>query len=140
MKIDVNFDFFCIFFSFSLEVGDDSFELRKQMIAISFLIDVPMPIEIVSLDSSSVISQDNAIDIDHRYQYPSKVILGLKQFIDKTLHHPRSYTLPWVLSCHSDNQNLRINVLIYEKSLDFVAENSSGKLRPCEMQAFVHFA
>jgi hypothetical protein len=140
VKIDINVDSFCIFFSFSLEVGDDSFELRKEMIAICLLIDVPMPIEVIPLDSSSVISQDNTIDIDHGYQYPSKIIISLKQSIDKTLHHPRSDTLPGVLSRHSDNQNLGINVLIYQKSLDFIAENGSGNFHPCEMQTFVHFA
>lgn len=53
-----------------LEIAHDSYDLWKKMIAISILIDKPMPIKVIAKQSCSIIADDNPVDIDHRHQNP----------------------------------------------------------------------
>lgn len=112
MEIDKDLNFLCMFFLLSFEVGCDTFEFRKKMIAISILIDVPMSIEIIALHSCSVIAKDDSIDVDHWYEDPSDIIGSVHESIDETLHQPRSNTFSRMLSRHDDCNRIGISMII----------------------------
>lgn len=113
-----------ILLSFPLEIGNNSLEFRKEMISIGILINIPMSIEVITLHSSPIVAEYNSINVHHGYQHPTQTILRLQQPIDEALHHPRPHTLSGMLPRHSHHDSTAIDVLIHQKCLDFIAQNS----------------
>ena len=56
MKIDEDLYFSRILLSLTLKIIYNSLEFWKEMISISILIDIPMPIEVIPLHSSPIIA------------------------------------------------------------------------------------
>jgi len=70
MKVKKHLDFLrVLFFKFSYIVENARY-LRKHFLFFRMLIDIPISVEIVTQNSSSVISELNSINIDHGNHYP----------------------------------------------------------------------
>ena len=115
MEVYEYFYLFGVLLLLSFEVRDYSLQFWEQVIPISVFLDVPVPIEIVALNTCSVIAQNHSINVDQRQQDPAIRIWIFYQFLDKALHHPRSHTLSRVLPRHSHNHNITASILVYNK-------------------------
>lgn len=124
VKVYEYFYLFGVLLLLSFEVRDYSFQLWEKVIPVRVFLDVPVSIEIITLNSCPVISQDHSIDIDHRQQDPTIRIRIFHQFLNKSLHHPRSHTLSRVLPSHSHNHNITACILVYNKCFYLIAQNS----------------
>lgn len=118
------FYLFGVLLLLSFEVRDYSFQLWEKVIPVRVFLDVPVSIEIITLNSCPIIAQDHSIDIDHRQQDPTIRIRIFHQFLNKTLHHPRSNTLSRVLPSHSHNHNITASILVHNKCFYLIAQNS----------------
>ncbi len=58
------------------------------MKGIDFFLAIPVSIEVISLHSSAIVSRENPIDVEHRYQDPSDLVMGLHEPIHESLHYP----------------------------------------------------
>lgn len=122
MKVNKHFDSFRIVLLPSLKEGNNTLQLWKEMKGIDLFLTIPIPIEVISLHPSAIISGENAVNIEQRYQDPTNLILGLHESIDKPFHYPRSHTLSWMLSSHHYNQGPITNKFIYQKGLYAVTQ------------------
>ena len=81
-----------------LEVAYNADDFRKELWPMSFLVDVPMAVEVVAEHACTVVAHQYPIDIDHGHQNPVNMgIFSIHQLICETLHQPRTYALPRVL-------------------------------------------
>ena len=84
---------------------------------------MPAAVEVISENSTAIVSHDHPIDVDHRNDDPGTIVRDFCYFFDESFHHPRSYSLSGVLTGKGYNKGLGLYVLIDYERINGMSEN-----------------